>query len=427
MNSKITAAFENGDLIKELLIDIKDLKPESNPDRRCIFRVPKKIRSVKEELYTPELISIGPLHHGKPKLADMEKKKKQYMKSFLERTTIKEIDKILSFIKDNEKQIRDCYAEVSTFKSHEFVRMIFYDSIFIMEIFLRERFQERIDIDIYSLSSSLWIDLQLFENQLPYFILEQIYKLAFDGTDLPTFMDLSVNFFSSFIGVKFSRITPEVEVKHFTDLSRISLLEAYPRSESAEKRVYDLPCAIKLHESGIKFKGIIKEEQSLLDIKFEKRKRLIPFFEVHELKIPQLVVADETELLLRNIIALEQCIYPNDALVCNYVELMDFLINTIEDVDLLVGNQIISNHMGDNASVANMFNRLCSNVLIRPSAYHNLCNELKEHYNSPWYRAKATLKRVYFSNPWRGTATVAAIILLFLTVVQTVCSIWQVV
>ncbi|XP_044481618.1 UPF0481 protein At3g47200-like [Mangifera indica] len=424
----MTAAFENGDLVKELLIDINEnVKPEPNPDRCCIFRVPKKIRSVKEELYTPELISIGPLHHDKPELADMEMKKKQFMKSFLQRTTTEKIDKIFSYIKDNEEQIRVCYSETSTLGSLEFVMMILYDCIFIMEIFLRKRFQDRSDIDTNPIRYSLWIDLQLFENQLPYFILEEIYKLAFVGIDLPTFMDLSIDFFGGFIGVKLSRITPELGVKHFTDWRRISLLKGYPNSALAKRVIYDLSCTVNLHESGIKFKGIIKKEQSLLDVKFEKRWQQIPFFEVYELQIPHLIIGDETEFLLRNIIALEQCIYPNNDLVCNYVELMDSLINSVKDVDLLVGNQIISNHMGDNVSVATMFNALGQNVITSTSPYHNLCKELQEHYNSPWNRAKATLKRVYFSNPWRGTGTVTAIILLLLAVTGTVCSILQVV
>ncbi|XP_044476498.1 uncharacterized protein LOC123204028 [Mangifera indica] len=286
------------------------------PGQCCIYKVPKNIRRVNKEAYTPQLISIGPLHHGKQELADMEKKKKQYVKSLIQRTTIEKIDKIPSFIRDKEEQIRVCYVETSTFES----------------------------------------------------------------TD----------------------ITPEEEVKHFIDWSRLSLLKGYPRSESAKEEVYDLPCAVKLNESGIKFK-------------------------VHELKIPQLIVADETELLLINIIALEQCVYPSDALVSNYVDLMDCLINIEEDVDLLVGNQIISNSMGDNASVANMFNKLNQNVPISPWSYYHIRMQLKQHYKNPRNRTKATLKRVYFSNLWRGTATVAAIILLLLTIVQTVCSILQVI
>lgn len=147
--------------------------------------------------------------------------------------------------------------------------------------------------------------------------------------------------------------------------------------------VDDLPCAAKLHDSGIKFKCILKE-QSLLDIRFEIRRHLIPFFNIYELQIPRLQVSNETECLFLNMIALEQCLYPYDAQFCSYVELLNYLINTKEVVDLLVKNGIISNYTGDNASVAMMFNKLNQLVLTRqPTPYYDICMLLKEHYNNP--------------------------------------------
>ncbi|XP_044482190.1 UPF0481 protein At3g47200-like [Mangifera indica] len=393
-------------------------------------RVPRTLRRGNEEGYTPKLISIGPFHHGKPELTDMKEKKKLYMKNFLQR---EEINEILSFIKDYEKTIRACYAEAFRLQSIEFVMMILYDSIFIIEIFIREQLDVRSDISLVTIS--LCTDLQLFENQLPYFVLEQIYMLAFTSTDMPfTFKQLSYRFFSAFTCVELTALS--LEVKHFTDWKRINLLKSSLETSSLEtvsdnKWIHDLPCAVKLHESGVKFKKIhIGGEQSLFDIKFDKRKQLIPFFEVHELQMPQLLVDEGTQRLFENIIALEQCLYPEDTQVCNYVELMTYLINTKEDMDLLVEKEIISNKLGDNVLVANMFNKL--NVLQRPSSYYHVYAQLKRHYDNPWNRVKVnlkigTLKRVYFNNPWRGAATIAAIILLLLTIVQTVCSILQIV
>jgi hypothetical protein len=63
----------------------------------------------------------------------------------------------------------------------------------------------------------------------------------------------------------------------------------------------------------------------------------------------------------------------------------------------------------------------------RRSDYNDLCKNLNSFYGNPWHKWKATLRRQYFSNPWRTAATIAAIILLLLTLVQTVCTIIQVV
>ncbi|XP_031282065.1 uncharacterized protein LOC116140590 [Pistacia vera] len=284
------------DLVKELQIDIdKTLEPELDARQCCIYRVPKDLRSVNEEAYTPQLVSIGPLHHGKEEL-----------------------------------------------------------------------------------------------------------------------------------GLELRRLTPQVVVKHLTDWRRTTMLEHYERSKQMNGWIDDLPCAVQLHESGVKFK-CLEGEHSLIDIILEKRKQRIPCFEVYELQLPRLGICDDSESLLRNVMALEQCHYPRDAHVCNYVRLMDYLINTEKDVDLLVGNGIISNQMGDNDSIANMFNRLSVSINLSKSSYYDICVKLKQHCDNPWNRTKSTLKRVYFNNLWRGTATVAAVLLLLLTIIQTMCSILQVV
>ncbi|KAK9196701.1 hypothetical protein WN943_004832 [Citrus x changshan-huyou] len=108
----------------------------------------------------------------------------------------------------------------------------------------------------------------------------------------------------------------------------------------------------------------------------------------HELQFPRIEVDhDQTESLMRNLMALEQCHshYPGDTTACNYVDLMDTLIDTVADVKF-------SCRSGD-------------------SHYRDISNELKAHYDSRWHHARATLIRVYFSNPQRGTGTVAAVVL----------------
>ncbi|XP_031271995.1 UPF0481 protein At3g47200-like isoform X2 [Pistacia vera] len=166
------------DLVKELRIDIdKTLEPELDARQCCIYRVPKDLRSLNEEAYTPQLVSIGPLHHVKEKLANMEKTERKYMKSFLERITTKNRDNVLNFIKDNEKSVRNCYAVTSKLGSIEYVMMMLYDAIFIIELFLRYQSNfggSDLLLQVRRVRSSLRNDFQLLENQLPYFILEEI-------------------------------------------------------------------------------------------------------------------------------------------------------------------------------------------------------------------------------------------------------------
>ena len=60
------------------------------------------------------------------------------------------------------------------------------------------------------------------------------------------------------------------------------------------------------------------------------------------LKLPSITIDDGTEGLLRYIMALEQCHYPFEAYTCNYMLLLDYLMDTREDVDLVFKETIIA-------------------------------------------------------------------------------------
>ena len=74
------------------------------------------------------------------------------------------------------------------------------------------------------------------------------------------------------------------------------------------------------------------------------------------LEIPSFTVQDATECVIRNLMALEQFHYPRKAYICNYIVLLDHLINTAEDVDLLVEKKVFVNWLGSNKAVATLIN-----------------------------------------------------------------------
>ncbi|GAY33153.1 hypothetical protein CUMW_005880 [Citrus unshiu] len=420
---------------KERLVDEERENLEPQPEC-CIYRVPKAIRKADEEAYTPQVISIGPLHHDKEELAYMEKQKIRYRREFSERITPETWQEFVTFLQNHEQRIRNCYEETPRLGKLEFTTMILYDAVFIIEWFLRyyEWIGESTTALPYNtpLRVSIRLDLEMLENQLPYFVLEELYMIAFPSNiDCPSFFYLSCLFFEYF---NIGNYTPiilgrvDVQLKHFTDLNRYLLTMRFSRPECGRSNL-EIPCAVKLQESGVRFKLV--ERESFLNITFEKKRLLsfMPWFKVQELQIPAIKIYDTTEPLLRNLMALEQCHYPSETYICNYINLMDSLINDEEDVNLLVEAGIIHNHVGDNAKVANMFNKFCKNIVLDDFCYCDVLEDLKAHYDNPWNHAVSTLKlkRVYFNSLWRGTGTVAAILLLVLTLVQTICSIRQVV
>jgi hypothetical protein len=297
-------AQQNGLNCKESVIDIPaDLGPAEWPKECCIYRVPKKLRKVNKDAYTPKLISIGPFHH-RQEYQDMEVQKKKYLRDFCKRTKKSQED-LASIVKAKVEQIRDCYAETSKFnRTIEFLKLILLDGIFIIELFWRNSKKEEREKDyILSkpwLSDGIQHDLLLLENQLPYFVLEDLYVSGAEGQEeddrkkerKDEFLKLCREYFSKYDRHPDFDIFEGKKIIHLTDLLRcffyppgppppkeeevkkgkkkaIDRLCCAKAVEKKEKKTIDRLCsATKLDETGVKFKKV--KGKPLLDIKFQK-------------------------------------------------------------------------------------------------------------------------------------------------------------
>ncbi|KAM7490185.1 hypothetical protein LguiA_033106 [Lonicera macranthoides] len=380
----------------------------------CIYRVPQKIRKINEEAYNPRVVSIGPFHHGDERFRSMEVFKKRYFKKVVRKDGGVHLKKYIEFLKCCEASIRQCYSEIIQMDSDKFVTMMLVDGCFIIELLLGTCFEDFRDIDHSILSSArLWNDIYrdliLLENQIPFFVLEGIFNIAMTDFELPPFLILALCYFDQY-NVQQKPPTCFKSIKHFTDLILI-LHRPMPQREVEE---FQSACsATELNEAGVKF--TTGSSNCLLDIKFSDG----------VLEIPCISLYDKTESLIRNLMALELCHYSEDSYMIDYFSFMDFLLNTPKDVDLLIQNGIIKNWLGDSKQAAGLFNNLNKNIVILSSNFYfsGLCKELNAHCKVTRHKWKAMLKRDYFCSPWRTASTSAAIVLLALTFIQTVCSV----
>ena len=116
--------------------------------------------------------------------------------------------------------------------NNDFVKMILMDSIFILELFLRNyyRLWESDDPKVADqwMTPLLMLDLLLVENQLPFFVLEILFTLAFPSPSkkFPSLIQLTFLYFDCF---NVQNITPiDVKIEHFTDLVRTFQLPPIP-------------------------------------------------------------------------------------------------------------------------------------------------------------------------------------------------------
>ncbi|KAF3950231.1 hypothetical protein CMV_023981 [Castanea mollissima] len=338
-NGATDTSQEKGPQCEEIIIDITVKKPKWGSEC-CIYKVPKRLRKVKEQAYTPKLVSIGPVHHDNDELKDMQKLKMSYFKEFFDRTC-KDQKEFASIVKKNIQKIRDCYAvEISLPEKEEDLRHFFRPP-----------------------------DHQNTGNPIEH--RHSATKLEMAGLIFQTHKE--------------KRSLLNVQIQKGNSFSEI-----FP-CFNCSWLMHCLPCLKKI---------------SLLE---RMQTRLV---------VPHFVVDNKTEDLFRNLMALEQCHYPNEAYICNYVLLLDFLINNKDDVELLVEEGIIVNSLGSNKAVADMVNKLGHEIVEKNSYYHEVAEDLNRYYRNWWNQNMASLKTVYFRDIWRGTATVVGIIVLVVTVMN---------
>ncbi|AES65121.2 DUF247 domain protein [Medicago truncatula] len=343
----------------------------------------------------------------------MEELKLKYLKGFLTRTHLCVVDFVLK-LQEWESRIRGCYAGLDSFNNNDFLKIIIIDACFIIELFLRCYFRNAYCLKNDPILSKPWLlddiirDLVLLENQLPYFVLEDIYKLAGLNPEFPSFTTITIHYFQHFNVQNINSERAQCP-KHFTDLLRTFLLplsfDFVQEVGNAIEHVYSVS---QLSEAGLVFQ--VSESKCLLDLEFDKGVLKMPCFHVY----------DSTEMYMRNILAFEECNYSGQNYITQYLIMLDFLINSEKDVSILVEKGIIVNWMGDANALDTMINNLCKNISMYRfnSKYRSLCKGLNGFYENPRNKYKAIFVHEYFNTPWKIASTITAVLLLLFTFIQ---------
>ncbi|XP_073266571.1 UPF0481 protein At3g47200-like isoform X2 [Populus alba] len=376
----------------------------------CIYRVPNSLRDRNPEAFSPQLISIGPFHCDHERGQSM---KHIYLREFLKRNAMddKLFTNFLRRIQKKEKSIRLCYSASFFTYTQEFVEMIVLDAVFIIE-FLKDSYDDAFPQTVDTrMISCIGEDLMLPENQLPFSVIDSIYSEFYQDEQNITFLNLATRHFGKYPFAQGPESTPPTDARHFTDLLMKLMLKGALKRDNCSKPPIKLKySAVTLRKGGVKFQ--VSKDKCLFNVHFKNG----------VLKIPLLEVDDSLERFVRNVMAWEYCSKPSEAhMISNYFKFMDHLIDRAEDVALLAEEGIIKNWLGDDAAVSKLINNL-SQRSEKTCYYSDICQTLNDYYEDPWNRRRATLELVYFSNLWRGTATVAAAFLLILTLIQTITS-----
>ncbi|KAB5520961.1 hypothetical protein DKX38_025280 [Salix brachista] len=397
----------------------------------CIFRVPPILRRHRKSAYIPNAFSIGPWHRNHPLMRSTEKIKLQYLKHLLSRepkigVTLKEL---FESTREIEKEARSCYAEPIHVGVEDFVKLLVIDGCFLIELFRKycyTRLRED-DDPIFNMSCMmqyLYHDLILVENQIPWLVLEHLFnKTAAEQStqakkgepkNATTLAHLALRFFANFFPSNPPNTdTPYDETKHLLDLLRNWLVKSSGKDETGIWK--PIPSATDLVDAGIELKvSDSKQRRSILDIKFN--------INDGSLEIPSLLIHEATEVIIRNLISYEQCSPECTDRITSYAVLLDNLINTTKDMDIVTSSGIINNWLNPEEAMQ-FFNKLYHDTYLEKYYYHKLCKDVNEYHGRRWPKWRALLMRNYFGTPWAIVSMFAAATLLILTIVQTIFTI----
>ncbi|KAJ4773396.1 hypothetical protein LUZ62_057653 [Rhynchospora pubera] len=440
----------------------------------AIFRVPSHIRERHKNFYEPRLVSIGPYHRGSERLKCMEEQKLEYVKKMLYENPDVTLDDYLAVLRKLEPAAQRCYYEKFYMDSDEFVEMLLYDACFIIQLVVNWSFPD--DDIVYDISWNIPLiksDLLMLENQIPFFVLQNVFQLystrsddtsdlispsstepmspdsEFDKVSLSedsepdkaSLFDVLVEFLQhgnetfqvpeqdnnydhllDFYYQCYMR-TQEFPMKRrkkflplkitipkvFPIISSIRRLTMRRRLQMVMRKPRMISCATELQEAGITFKKA--DSKSIFNVHFSNGVLRIPYTPIEEATRPQIM----------NLIAFEQCSGQKHKPLSSYAVFMDCIVNTSRDVLILQQNEIIENKLADEKAAAEFFNQLRYCIYLDYEDHHlaELFKNVKKYCDSSWQKYRAKLHRDYFSNPWSIISFIAGIVLLLLTFLQT--------
>ncbi|KAL0331186.1 UNVERIFIED_CONTAM: hypothetical protein Sangu_1664100 [Sesamum angustifolium] len=314
-------------ILESIIKELGDLPSEYPNPHFLIHNLQSDVK--RDNVYDPEIVAIGFYNHKEDYLQDMQtyklikveesvgvlrafhfmKPKPKNVRQKVQLVALSSVsgvgrennnaDKIVKAVVGMRERARKWYGgRVDPDEGIDFVKMLVIDGCFLIEL-LRcyglDNWRDPNDpiFKYERILSQLRHDIVLNDNQIPFFVLNDLFNMSRSKEPKDDLILLTLNF-----------------VK-------------------------------ELHRTGIDFK-ISKDHNSLMDIKFV-RKCLGA-----KLKIPQLNIYYETESQIRNLVAYEQYLpYGNPRYVSDYTFFMHCLINTSEDVELLRRSGIIGNWLGN--------------------------------------------------------------------------------
>ncbi|XP_027923978.1 putative UPF0481 protein At3g02645 isoform X2 [Vigna unguiculata] len=207
--------------------------------------------------------------------------------------------------------------------------------------------------------------------------------------------------------------------------SQLDILSSNPNGseeegeEEEEKKdeeapmIVNIPCVRELDSVGVRFQPL---EGGNMAIEFDENKGI--FY------LPVVKLDVNSEVIMRNLVAYEALTQPDFLIFTRYTELMKGIVDTVEDVKLLVKAGIIgSSSTLSVEETEELFNGMSKSIApTKTQKLDETIKKVKKYYD---YKRKTNLLRAstdYVYRSWKFFTLLSTFILLALTAIDTVCS-----
>ncbi|KAF5823623.1 hypothetical protein HanRHA438_Chr01g0041191 [Helianthus annuus] len=429
-------------------VDANDTSQPSSAAKK-IPRVPSMLSEKHnyEECFAPQDVSIGPYHYEEPKLQAFEELK-PVMASSLFKHRPGALISLYKKVGEEEmmKDLRSFYEQDSTTKYSDkvFIKMMLLDSCFILYFMLYVHMggSSRAYGSLFKsfdLVLSVWGDLLLLENQIPFKLLQMmnIWNETYIFKNIQALIhniymlrssDQKRTWLKSILCIRSDqqRLESELTGDNAPDhLLHLLYLTHIPKDVSMKykNKEYNynsnnFPTVNQLLDVGIRFKQC--DPISLKHVRFSKG-----WFEFSAaVQLPPITLSGETKPLLLNLIAYETG-SGKDECFASYVCLLRSLIGSHEDVRVLKKAGVLQHRFGTDNDVVDFFNEIAADLIPQNEAYVELKDDIQSYYEGCSNTPISDLRREYRKSPWKFISLLGALIALFLTAVQTYFAVWS--
>ncbi|XP_059460315.1 putative UPF0481 protein At3g02645 [Corylus avellana] len=506
--------------------DLQDINAEVS-----IFSVPKTLVSLKPDAYTPQLIALGPYHHQRPELFEMEHHKLTSAKRVQKNLQQIKFCHMVNHIAQSDSTVRSCYHRFLEFDQETLAWIFAIDASFLLE-YLQTYSPETEEGSLMRISSkmahlidytrrktahhAILRDVIKLENQIPLFLLREVHSFYPGENHDEVFATMLMGFCKDLSPIKYINfqcfredcfwrahllqllyhmVAPKLQLVpdcseqekpkedeeigwfrkalksfltavFYINLVLLRLLRKIYKSkavtflatlpfkiifsyvfhlrnkgdinnfissagsvaEEVESTSHEMevelsplveeiaiPSVTQLHKIGVKF---CPAKGGLESINFDKSS--CQFY------LPVIHLDDNSEIVLRNLVAYEACIAPEMMVFTRYTELMNGIIDDEEDVRILREAGIILNRLKSDGEVATLWNGMTKSVReTKVPILDKAIEGANTYYSESWkVRMNGTMKKYVFAS-WPCLTFLAANILILMSTLQAACSVYN--